>query len=356
MKIVAWPAFCNREWNPYNSLLYSEIQKKGVEVRDFDSRLFSNFDGVDIFHIHWPDLFLKRRFWLQAALACASLLIILRRARRAGARVVWTAHNLQSHENLYPRLEKTFWSLFVRQLDGVISMSTGGLAQTRKLRLGALEIPCAVIPHGHYRETYPDQTTRDAARGRFGITPATLVFGQFGQIRPYKGLEKLVNSWTAWRERPEEALLLIAGHPSDKRLDEFLTLHASQPEGIQYHPGSIDAGDFQYFFRAADIIVLPYQRILNSGAALLALSFNKPVILPRTEALSELQDQVGRDWVYLYEGEFDARVLEKALHWFKQRPACETSPLNEFEWGLLAYKTISFYKTVIGNPEKIQEK
>jgi len=346
MKVVAWPAFSNKEWNPYNSLLYSKIQKKGITVRDFDGRLFSNFDGVDIFHIHWPDLFLKRRFWLQAALACASLLIILKRARRAGARVVWTAHNLQSHENRYPWLEKTFWSLYVRQLDGVISMSTGGLAQTRKLRLGTKEIPCAVIPHGHYRETYPDQTNRVAARERFDIPPTTLVFGQFGLIRPYKGLEKLVNSWTSWRGRPEDALLLIAGHPSDKHLDEFLTLHASQLEGIQYHPGSIDAEDFQYFFRAADIIVLPYQRILNSGAALLTLSFNKPVILPRTDALSELRDQVGADWVYLYEGEFDDTVLRDAVLWFGKRTTTAVAPLDCFNWDIIAEKTVAFYSSL----------
>jgi len=346
MKIVAWPAFSNKEWNPYNSLLYSEIQKKGIEVVDFDGRISADFRGVDILHIHWPDLFLKRRFWLQAALACTSLLIILKRARRAEVRVIWTAHNLQSHENTYPWLEKTFWSLFVRQLDGVISMSTGGLAQTRKLRLGTREILCAVIPHGHYRETYPDLTNRAKARERFGISSSTLVLGQFGQIRSYKGLEKLVNTWTAWRDRPEDALLLIAGHPSDKHLDEFLTLHASQPEGIQYHPGSIDAGDFQFFFRAADIIVLPYQRILNSGAALLALSFNKPVILPRTDALSELRDQVGSNWVYLYEGEFDDTVLRDAVQWFWKRTTAAVAPLDCYNWDLIAEKTVAFYSSL----------
>ena len=346
MKVLAWPAFSNKEWNPYNSLLYSEIQKKGIEVVDFDGRISADFSGVDILHIHWPDLFLKRRLWIQAALACASLLIILKRARRAGARVVWTAHNLQSHENTYPWLEKTFWSLFVRQLDGVISMSTGGLDQTRKLRLAAREIPCTVIPHGHYREIYPNSIDRGEARKRFGLTENTLVFGQFGQIRPYKGLEKLVDSWTSWSARPTNSHLLIAGRPSDKRLNDFLALHASESEGIQYHSGNIEAGDFQYFFRAADMIVLPYQRILNSGAALLALSFNKQVILPRTEALSELQDQVGSDWVYLYEGEFDDLVLRDAVQWFEKRTAVAVAPLDCYNWDLIAEKTVTFYSSL----------
>ena len=348
---MAWPAFSNKEWNPYNSLLYGAIQKKGVEVNEFDGRTTTDFHGVDILHVHWPDLFLKRRFWLQAALACSRLLLILQRARRAGARVVWTAHNLQSHENLYPRLEKTFWYLFTRHIDGVISMSKGGLAQTLKLRLGKREITCSVIPHGHYREIYPNNNHRETARKRLGIAENTLVFGQFGQIRPYKGLEKLVSSWQTWQGRPQKSLLLIAGRPSDKQLNEFLTLHASQSNGIQYHSGNIEAEDFQNYFNAADIIVLPYRKILNSGAALLALSFNKPVVLPRTESLLELHDQVGSDWVYLYEGEFDAMVLENALQWLKSRPQCAIAPLGKFEWDLLADETIRFYETVIGNPE-----
>ena len=228
MRVMAWPAFSNKNWNPYNSLLYGAIQKKGVEVIEFDGRVSADFRGIDILHIHWPDLFLKRRFRLQAALACARLLLIMKRARHAGTRVVWTAHNLQSHENLYPWLEKTFWSLFIRELDGVISMSAGGLAQARKLRLRTREIPCAVIPHGHYRGTYPDLTDRTAARERFGIPFTTLVFGQFGLIRPYKGLEKLVNSWTAWRERAEDSLLLIAGHPRTN--DSTNSLHSMPPD------------------------------------------------------------------------------------------------------------------------------
>ena len=346
MKVMAWPAFSNSDWNPYNSLLYRAIQKKRVEVLEFDGRIGANFNGVDILHLHWPDLFLKRRFWLQAALACSRLLLIMKRAHRSGTRIVWTTHNLQSHENLYPRLEKIFWTLFIRQLDGVISMSTGGLAQTKNLRLKNSEIPSIIIPHGHYREIYPNSCEQKEARKRFGIPDNTLVFGQFGLIRPYKGLEKLIDSWISWTVRPENSLLLIAGHPSDKKLNDFIASHASQREGIQYHPGSIDADDFQYYFCAADLIVLPYQKILNSGAALLALTFNKPVVLPRTDTLSDLQNQVGSEWVYLYDGNFDSSILHDAAMWFRKRNPEGKAPLSCFDWEIIADKTINFYRTI----------
>lgn len=347
MRIVAWPAFANKDWNPYNSLLYSSIKAQGAEVLEFDGRLFSNLDGVDIFHLHWPDLFLKRRFWLQAVLACANLLIILKRARRAGARVVWTAHNLQSHENLYPILERLFWFLFVRELDGVISMSKGGLELVRERRLEGREIPGAIIPHGHYRDVYPNQTNKVASRNRLDIDILTFVAGQFGLIRRYKGLQELLQAWNRWGGPVEGKDLLIAGHTSDTTLGDFITMQAASDQSIRYHQGTIDAKDLQYYFNACDVIVLPYQKILNSGAALLALSFNKPVVLPRSEVLTELQEQVGDDWVYLYEGEFNEDVLEKACLWTKQGPGTQIAPLDEFEWPLLAEKTTTFFQTLI---------
>lgn len=353
---MAWPAFSNSDWNSYNFLLYSAIQKKGVKVIEFDGNIWSDFTDVDILHIHWPDLFLKRRFWIQAALACSKLLVIMTRARYAGARIVWTAHNLQSHENLYPKLEKTFWFVFICLLDGVISMSTGGMNQTKNLRLKHRAIPCSVIPHGHYRDFYTNTIDRDSARNRFNIPSTTLVFGHFGLIRPYKGLEKLVDSWTSWKERPTDSQLLIAGNPSDKQLNNFLLLHASRSKSIQYHPGTIDSADFQYFFQAADIIVLPYQKILNSGAALLALSFNKPVVLPRTDTLIELQNEVGSDWVHLYDGEFNEGVMENSCKWFRHRSKETVAPLNKYNWDPLATKTINFYETLIGNTEKTRQK
>jgi len=94
------------------------------------------------------------------------------------------------------------------------------------------------------------------------------------------------------------------------------------------------------------MIVLPYQKILNSGAALLALSFNKPVVLPRTEALSELQDQVGSDWVYLYDGKFDDAVLRDAVLWFGKQTTTAVAPLDCYDWDLIAEKTVTFYSSL----------
>ena len=50
----------------------------------------------------------------------------------------------------------------------------------------------------------------------------------------------------------------------------------------------IPVEDIQYFFRAADYAVCAYRSSLNSGAAMLALSFGVPLVAPETVAFSEL--------------------------------------------------------------------
>ena len=66
------------------------------------------------------------------------------------------------------------------------------------------------------------------------------------------------------------------------------------------------------YLPATDLVVLPYRDILNSGSAVLALSFDRPVLVPRRGSLGDLQNHVGRQWVRTYEGDIGAAELEAA--------------------------------------------
>src|SRR5262249_9012433 len=64
-------------------------------------------------------------------------------------------------------------------------------------------------------------------------------------------------------------------------------------------------GVVQYVLNAADYVVLPYNRILTSGAVALALGFGKPVIVPDLPALSEVV-QHGREALVFRAGDQSA--------------------------------------------------
>jgi glycosyltransferase involved in cell wall biosynthesis len=101
--------------------------------------------------------------------------------------------------------------------------------------------------------------------------------------------------------------------------------------------------DVQCHLRAADLVVLPFKEITNSASALLALSFDRPILVPSRGAMGELQALAGGDWVCTYEGELTPQVLANALDWAVQRPSDGSPRLDALEWPSIARQTLSLY-------------
>jgi hypothetical protein len=95
-------------------------------------------------------------------------------------------------------------------------------------------------------------------------------------------------------------------------------------------------------------VVLPYREILNSGTALLSLSFDRPVMMPRRGAGTELERSVGSDWLCLYD-ELNRDGLERALARASMLPpVSDGRHLWPFEPGAVAAQTLRAYELVLG--------
>jgi glycosyltransferase involved in cell wall biosynthesis len=101
-------------------------------------------------------------------------------------------------------------------------------------------------------------------------------------------------------------------------------------------------------FRAADLVVLPYRETLNSGTAMLALSFDRPVLAPALGALSELGTEVGEDWVRTYTGDLNSSELQAALTWALDKKRPNSAPLTKFGWPAIARKTEAAFQAIAG--------
>jgi beta-1,4-mannosyltransferase len=84
-------------------------------------------------------------------------------------------------------------------------------------------------------------------------------------------------------------------------------------------PGYLNDAELARVIRAADHVVLPYRRVLNSGSAMLALTLGRPVLLPRTPTFEALAEHVGPGWVALFDGTPDAARLSALGE--EERPA-----------------------------------
>ncbi len=153
----------------------------------------------------------------------------------------------------------------------------------------------------------------------------------------------------AFREFDDPAVHLFVCGRLSKRIDvenDVLTAAAGDPR-VHLVLRYIEAEEIQIYLTAADLVVLPYAEILNSGSAILGLSFDRPILVPDMGALPELRQSVGKEWVQTYQGDIDARTLKDAVVWVKSCPRAPKAPLHEFEWKPIGEQTLAAYEAVV---------
>jgi beta-1,4-mannosyltransferase len=338
--VVAWPA--TAELNPYTGLLYAEMRKSGIEVLDFMPKMGCT-PKADIIHVHWPEqIFWRGRSRASLVADAGRVIRDLRRFKAAGAKMVLTAHNDRPHE--LGRFSRVLWrfysAAFYPLVDGTIFLGSGSRDTFLAAWPSLAARPQAVIPHGHYRGAYRQREDRSVARRRLGLPPDAPVALFFGLIRRYKNVPALMR---AFREvEAPTPVLLVAGECLDPALRAEVEAGAAADPRIRLFLNYVPADHVPGFFAAADLAVMPFSRITNSGSALLALSFDLPIVIPEMLSLDEVRAETGPAWVYRYSGTISGEILTDALAWAKSpRPA--TAPLDAFDWPILARQTVGFY-------------
>ena len=98
------------------------------------------------------------------------------------------------------------------------------------------------------------------------------------------------------------------------------------------------------YFSAADMTILPYTNILNSGVLLLSLSFDTPVIAPAVGAVKDLHDNLGDKWILPYNNKLTSHILNQEIHTLVNSSRDLNCPLQEYNWDNIAKETVSFYR------------
>ncbi|HTU78236.1 MAG TPA: glycosyltransferase family 4 protein [Solirubrobacteraceae bacterium] len=186
----------------------------------------------------------------------------------AGARrpLVLTAHDILPRE-ARPGQRAAQRRLYAR-FDAVIVHSGHGRARlTGELGIDPRRVH--VIPHGAFSHLA-------AGRAGCGETPPPFETDKpvvlcFGLMRPYKGVDLLLDAWRGI----EGAELWVAGAP---RMD-ISALRAASPSSVRFVPRFIGDDELPAYFRRADLVVLPYREIDQSGVLFTALAFGKPLLL-----------------------------------------------------------------------------
>jgi len=329
--------------NTYLQSFSDCLESRGARVDEFNFwRAF--FVRYDVVHIHWPDTHLRTHSWWRAVGKHARLALMCLVLRARGTRIVWMMHNLKPHEKDHPISVWLFPRWFPQMCTHVIALTASGLTSAQHLYPALRNKPSAIVPHGHYRDTYPIAPSRRQSREQLGLPKDRFTFLFFGNIRRYKNVPLLIDVFRKFPDSGAQmAQMIIAGMPVLGMEASDLEAQAAGDERIHLHLRFIPDEQVPMYIGAADILVLPFDSILNSGSVLLALSFNRAVLAPRLGALPEIQAEVGPRWLQLYDGQLTPQLLVQARAGQNVPAEDEVADLSAFDWDRIGATTLDFY-------------
>jgi glycosyltransferase involved in cell wall biosynthesis len=297
-----------------------------------------------IFHILWNNKLL----WIDRTL-------LLLYYRSLGKRIVLTAHNVNQarREGTDTRLNRATLRIQYRLADHIF-------VHTEKMKLELIEdfgVPPAritVIPFG-INNSVPDTGLAPAeAKQKLGVRDGKRVLLFYGRIRPSKGLEYLIAAFRQNLTRPDNYQLIIAGRP-DKCEEYWAAIRKTIQEDVQrgrivLRAEIIPDDETEAYFKAADVLVLPYREIFQSGVIFLGYNFGLPVLAADVGSLKDDIVEGKTGFVFRPEDPVSlARTIEKyfASDIYRElnsrRQEIRDYALERHSWDLVAQMTMSVY-------------
>lgn len=306
--------------NAFINFFSDAVRAAGAEVVPFQP-YFQRLRTLDTLIFHWPALYMGKADFKTAT---KSLLRIMAARRLGKLKLVWVAHNVDEHDG--PSSHPIILRRFLSELDGVIYLSHRSRDIIRAAYTLSDRTEELVTVHGVYEPVVP---TSERPAPSDGEACRLLTFGL---IRQYKGYEALIDA--AKECDPGRFTIGLMGRRFDPEYAAKLERDAATNAALsfQLHDEHIEDADLERAIDAANGVVLPYNRILNSGAAIHALSMNRPILVPNQGSMPELRELVGADWITLYDGSLSYGHLEGFRSHLARMPTGSRPDLSALQW------------------------
>jgi D-inositol-3-phosphate glycosyltransferase len=324
----------------------ASFQKKVIRVLRFYLKLlrYAASAKPKMFHILWNNKF---QFFDRTFLMAFYRLL--------GKQIVLTVHNVNagmrdSKDSFLNRLTLRIQYGLAAQL----------FVHTEKMKSALIEefaVPASritVIPFGINNAVPHTKLTSSEAKQRLGLGSGEKVILFFGNIAPYKGLEFLVTAFQKCLAEHLEYRLVIAGRPKNcekywKGIRESMSENERKGR-ILLRADYIPDEETEVYFKAADVLVLPYRYIYQSGVLFLGYSFGLPVLAADVGALKDEVVEGKTGYVFQPEDPID---LMRTIHSYFSSPLYEELSIRRDEirdyatqhhsWDKVGEITVSVY-------------
>lgn len=234
-----------------------------------------------VFHILWNNKF--EHF---------DRVILMLYYKLLGKRIAFTVHNVNAARR--DRRDTRFNRLTLRIQYGLVDRL---FVHTEKMKSELIEefdveeSHITVIPFGINNAVPNTDLTRSSARRRLGIREGEKVILFFGNITPYKGIQYLVEAFHKIRTNDRHYRLIIAGRPCN--CDEYWSaIKQIMKEDLRMgralvRDEFVPDDETEIYFKAADVLVLPYTHVYQSGVLFLGYSFGLPALAADVGSLKD---------------------------------------------------------------------
>lgn len=276
---------------PVNPFL-NEIERffSGTFIFDHYSKLHE-YENIDIIHIHWPEVLFNSRLPNKEEFKDFIKHFFL---WKKDYKIVFTLHNLKPHiskSDLYPKL----YEEISNNVDAVVHFANTSINAFKDLYPHS-KAEHVVISHPLYLRI-PNKVNRQEARAFLKIKDNYKVVLVFGHIRTNKERQFVFNTFKKLKLKDKFLIVSTVGKFKPKLklgwkissfTNNYLFKKYNSKSNYIVKNARIKNEEIQYYFNAADVVLIPRENSLNSGVLYLAISFNKKVVAPNLGNIGEV--------------------------------------------------------------------
>jgi D-inositol-3-phosphate glycosyltransferase len=304
-----------------------------------------------IFHILWNNKF---------ELFDRTLLMLY--YKTLGKRIALTVHNVNAsrRDSRDSSLNRLTLRIQYRLTDHIF-LHTEKMKSELIEEFGVPPSRITVIPFGINNAVPNTSVTTGDAKRRLGLSESEKTILFFGNITPYKGLEYLIATFRHLLSKDGVYRLVIAGRPDNcekywKTIREDIE-ESRQGGRVILRADFIPDHDVEIYFKAADVLVLPYRHVYQSGVLFLGYSFGLPVLAADVGSLKD--DIVEGKTGFVFKPEDPADLARAIEQYFasdlyseldSRRQEIKDYANERHSWELVGQMTTSVYASLLRIP------
>ena len=283
--------------------------------------------------------------------------------RFLGKRIVLTVHNVNARrrDSKDTHLNRLTLRIQYRLADHIF-VHTERMKLELSEEFGVQGARVTVIPFGINNAVPNTCLSQREAKQRLGIDDDQKTILFFGRITPYKGLEYLISAFQQVLARRDDYRLIVAGRPENDCQKYWGAIQERVQEDVRrgrvlLRADHIPDDETELYFKAADVLVLPYRQIYQSGVLFLGYSFGLPVLASDVGALKDEIVEGMTGFVFKSEDSVDlATTIERyfASDLFanlnSRRQEIRDFAAERHSWDVVGQMTMSVYANLLRLP------